>query len=120
MLQGELRPFAVRAACRSPRSSSDRLPATLELSLAAIFFSTVIGCVLGTYSALKRGSAGDSALTVVGMLGVSIPEFFFGLVALLIFALHLGWLPVGGRLMPGYETLWDRLPISCCRPRCCR
>lgn len=88
----------------------DRLPATLELSGVALLFSTVLGCLLGTVSALRKGSVTDSSLTVVGMLGVSIPEFFFGLVAILIFALQLGWLPVGGRLMPGYETLWDRLP----------
>jgi len=88
----------------------DRLPATLELSLAAIFFSTVIGCILGTISALKKGSITDSTLTVAGMLGVSIPEFFFGLVALSYFSLQLGWFPVGGRLMPGYETFWDRFP----------
>jgi len=88
----------------------DRLPATLELSLAAILFSTVIGCILGTISALKKGSLTDSTLTVAGMLGVSIPEFFFGLVALSFFSLQLGWFPVGGRLMPGYETFWDRLP----------
>lgn len=88
----------------------DRLPATLELAIFALFFSTLFGCVLGTISALRRGSATDSALTVVGMLGVSIPEFFFGLVAILIFALNLGWLPVGGRLLPGYETIFDRLP----------
>jgi peptide/nickel transport system permease protein len=88
----------------------DRLPATLELSLVALTFSTILGCILGTFSALKRGSIADSGLTVVGMLGVSIPEFFFGLVALLIFALNLGWLPVGGRLLPGYETIWDRVP----------
>jgi peptide/nickel transport system permease protein len=88
----------------------DRLPATLELSLVALLFSTVLGCILGTYSALRRGSITDSSLTVVGMIGVSIPEFFFGLVALLIFALNLGWLPVGGRLLPGYETIWDRVP----------
>lgn len=88
----------------------DRLPATLELSFVALVFSTILGCILGTISALKRGSLTDSGLTVVGMLGVSIPEFFFGLVALLIFALELGWLPVGGRLLPGYETLLDRLP----------
>ena len=49
-------------------------------------------------------------LSVVGMLGVSIPEFFFGLVALLIFALNLGWLPVGGRLLPGYDSIFDRVP----------
>ena len=88
----------------------DRLPATLELSAAALLLSTLFGCVLGTFSALNKGSHGDSSLTVVGMFGVSIPEFFFGLVAILIFALHLSWLPVGGRLMPGYETFWDRLP----------
>lgn len=88
----------------------DRLPATLELSITAILFSTLFGCILGTLSALKRGSIGDSSLTVIGMLGVSIPEFFFGLVALSFFSLQLGWFPVGGRLMPGYETIWDRLP----------
>jgi peptide/nickel transport system permease protein len=88
----------------------DRLPATLELSIFALVFSTLIGCVLGLISALKRGSATDSALTVVGMFGVSIPEFFFGLVAILVFALNLGWLPVGGRLMPYYESYWDHVP----------
>jgi peptide/nickel transport system permease protein len=88
----------------------DRLPATLELSIFALVFSTLIGCLLGTISALRRGSTTDSTLTVVGMLGVSIPEFFFGLVAILIFALNLGWLPAGGRLLPGYDSLMDRLP----------
>ena len=88
----------------------DRLPATLELSAIALVLSTVLGSILGMISALKRGSIGDSALTVAGMLGVSIPQFIFGLVAILIFTLKLGWLPVGGRLLPGYETFWDRFP----------
>lgn len=88
----------------------DRLPATLELSVFALIFSTLIGCVLGTISALRRGSATDGTLTVIGMLGVSIPEFFFGLVVILIFALNLGWLPAGGRLLPGYDSIFDRLP----------
>ena len=88
----------------------DRLPATLELSAIALFLSTVLGSILGTISALKKGSIGDSALTIAGMLGVSIPQFIFGLLAILLFTLSLDWLPVGGRLLPGYETLWDRLP----------
>ena len=88
----------------------DRLPATLELSIFALVFSTLIGCVLGTISALRRGSATDGTLTVIGMFGVSVPEFFFGLVAILIFALNLGWLPAGGRLLPGYDSFLDRLP----------
>lgn len=92
------------------RILADRLPATLELSVAALLISTVLGSILGIISALKRGSKTDSALTIVGMLGVSVPEFFFGLVAILIFGLNLGWLPVGGRMMPGYVTFWDRLP----------
>jgi len=88
----------------------DRLPATLELSGIALLLSTVFGSLLGTISALKRGSIGDNALTVAGMLGVSIPQFIFGLLAIMLFTLKLGWLPVGGRLVPGYVTFIDRLP----------
>ena len=88
----------------------DRLPATLELSLFALVFSTLLGSALGLISALKRGSATDNTLTVFGMFGVSIPEFFFGLVSILIFALHLDLLPVGGRLMPHYDSYWDHIP----------
>jgi peptide/nickel transport system permease protein len=88
----------------------DRLPATLELSLAALVISTILGSILGTISALTRGTVTDQGLTVVGMLGVSIPEFFFGLVAILVFSLNLDWLPVGGRTLPGYDSFWDRLP----------
>jgi peptide/nickel transport system permease protein len=87
-----------------------RLPATLELAAVALVLSTVFGSILGIISALKRGTATDNTLTVVGMVGVSIPEFFFGLVAITVFALNLGWLPVGGRSMPQYITFWDRLP----------
>ena len=52
----------------------------------------------------------DNALTVFGMIGVSIPQFFFGLVAILVFALKLNWLPSGGRILPEYVTFMDRLP----------
>lgn len=88
----------------------DRLPATLELSGIALIISTVVGSILGTTSALRKGMLSDNLLTVIGMVGVSIPRFFFGLVSILVFSLTLEWLPVGGRLMPGYETFWDRLP----------
>ena len=88
----------------------ERVPATLELSIAALLFSTFFGVILGSISALKRGSLMDNSLTVFGMIGVSIPEFIFGLVALVIFALQLEWLPVGKRLMPGYDSYWDHMP----------
>ena len=88
----------------------ERVPATLELSVAALLFSTFFGVILGSISALKRGSLMDNSLTVFGMIGVSIPEFIFGLVALVVFALQLEWLPVGKRLMPGYDSYWDHMP----------
>jgi peptide/nickel transport system permease protein len=89
---------------------AERLPATLELSVAALLVSTALGCALGLASALNRGKAIDQTLTVAGMIGVSIPEFFFGLVSILVFAIKLKWLPVGGRTRPEYLTFWDRLP----------
>ncbi len=88
----------------------DRLPATLELSFIALILSTIFGSVLGFISAIRKGSIADNTLTIVGMLGVSVPQFVFGLVAILIFSLKLKWLPVGGRLMPEYVTYWDRFP----------
>jgi peptide/nickel transport system permease protein len=92
------------------RTLMERLPATLELSATALLLSSILGSILGTISALKRGTATDNVLTVVGMVGVSIPEFFFGLVAIVVFALNLQWLPVGGRLLPSYTTYWDHIP----------
>jgi peptide/nickel transport system permease protein len=88
----------------------DRLPATLELSISALILSSILGVIFGTISALKRGSLTDNFFTVFGMLGVSVPEFIFGLIALVIFALKLRWLPVGQRLLPGYESYWDHMP----------
>jgi len=88
----------------------DRLPATLELSISALILSSILGVIFGTISALKRGSLTDTFFTVFGMLGVSVPEFIFGLIALVIFALNLRWLPVGQRLLPGYESYWDHMP----------
>lgn len=84
-------------------------PATLQLSVAALFISTMLGSVLGVLSALKKGSIGDNLLTVFGMIGVSIPQFFFGMLCILIFALNLKWLPIGGRTAPGMDGLWENL-----------
>ena len=88
----------------------DRLPATLELSIAALIISSLLGVLFGTLSALYRGSITDNFFTLFGMIGVSVPEFIFGLIALVIFALNLEWLPVGQRLLPGYSSYWDHMP----------
>lgn len=87
----------------------DTFPATLELSVAALVISTLIGSTLGIISAIRRGSFTDNALTVAGMLGVSIPQFFLGMVSILFFALQLKWLPIGGRSMPGQTDFLSHL-----------
>lgn len=77
------------------------VPATLELSIAALLISSILGSILGVISAIKRGSMTDNLLTVAGMIGVSIPQFFFGMICIIIFSLNLGWFPTGGRMAPG-------------------
>lgn len=89
---------------------ADTLPATLELSLAALLISSIFGTLFGILSALQKGRIADNVLTVAGLLGMSIPQFFFGLVSLLIFAINLGWLPIGGRMEAGKEAFFQRLP----------
>ncbi len=86
-----------------------RLPATLELSFAALLISSILGTALGLTSALRKGGVTDNVLTAAGMLGVSVPQFFFGLVSLLLFAIRLNWLPIGGRLEPGQTGLAAQL-----------
>jgi peptide/nickel transport system permease protein len=88
---------------------ANTLPATIELSLAALLFSTVLGSFLGVVSALRRNSIADHALSIAGMIGVAIPQFLFGLIAIIVFVFKLKWLPVGGRMSPGHEALFQRL-----------
>ena len=86
-----------------------KLAATLELSFAALCISSFLGCLLGIFSALRKGSFADTILTVAGMLGLSIPEFFFGLCSLLVCAINNAIFPIGGRLTAGNGTVTDRL-----------
>lgn len=88
---------------------AERLPATLELAVASLLLSTILGTILGVISALKRGSLTDNILSVAGILGLSIPQFFFGMVCILFFALKWKILPVGGRLEPGMTHWYQHL-----------
>lgn len=73
-----------------------RLPETIKLAFATVFVAVVISIPLGIYSAKHRGSMADSAASIVALLGLSMPSFFFGLVMIIIFSLHLGWFDSGG------------------------
>ena len=73
-----------------------RLPATLWLMLGAILFELAIGLTFGVISALWRGRPVDNILMTGSFVAVSAPQFVVGLLLLYIFAVKLGWFPIGG------------------------
>lgn len=76
---------------------AERLPATIELTLAAILLAIAVAIPLGVIAAVKRDSWIDRTLTAVSLFGVSLPGFWFGILLILLFAVQLGIFPVGGR-----------------------
>lgn len=74
-----------------------RIPATVELALAAMLIAVVVGVTFGTIAAVRAGKPEDYATTSFGSLMIAVPNFWFGIVAILVFGLWLGWLPTGGR-----------------------
>lgn len=75
----------------------ERLPATLELSIAAALIALVVGVPLGVYTALKRHGKLSQTLLAFSLFGVSLPTFLIGILLILIFSVQLGWLPSYGR-----------------------
>ena len=75
----------------------ERLPATMELALFALFLALVIGLPLGLYAGLRPERAGSRAIMAASILGFSLPTFWVGLMLIMVFAVILGWLPSTGR-----------------------
>ena len=73
-----------------------RLPFTMNLALASVIISVVIGIPLGIITALNRDKLADNILTTFALVGVSIPNFWLGTMLILLFSVTLGWLPTGG------------------------
>ena len=87
---------------RSHNSVRDDLiryfPNTLELVLLALLLAVVVGLPLGMLSAVSKDTWVDHLVRMVSVSGVAVPAFWLGLMLQLLVALHLGWLPLGGRL----------------------
>ncbi|MDU8941813.1 ABC transporter permease [Ovoidimarina sediminis] len=75
---------------------ASRLPATIELSLAALIFALCVSIPLGVLAAVKKNSILDRIATVTSLFGVSMPGFWFGILLILFFSVTLRWLPVSG------------------------
>ncbi|MDA0675510.1 MAG: ABC transporter permease [Proteobacteria bacterium] len=76
----------------------ERVPATIELTLAAMLIALVVGIGLGVLAAVWRDTTFDRLATSAALLGVSMPGFWFGILLILLFAVGLGVLPVSGRI----------------------
>ncbi|MFN4309362.1 MAG: ABC transporter permease [Ferrovibrio sp.] len=75
----------------------ERMPATLELAIIATFMSVVIGVPLGLYAGLRHETVAARAIMAGSVLGFSLPNFWVGLMLIMVFAVQLGWLPASGR-----------------------
>ena len=84
----------------------ERMPATLELALAAFVLAIAVGIPLGMYAGLRPESPASRAIMAGSILGFSLPTFWVGLMLIMVFAVMLGWLPSTGR---GEFLSWDGL-----------
>jgi peptide/nickel transport system permease protein len=84
-------------------------PATLELATVGILIGAGIGIPLGVWAAVRRGGAADHAVRVMGLVGYSVPIFWLGLMALVLFYAKLGWVAGPGRIDVAFEYSVDRV-----------
>ena len=90
----------------------ERWPATLEIAVAGVIITLSLALPIGVYAAANRGSWLDTFARAFAVLGQAVPAFWVGLIFILVFAVHLGWLPAGGRgtiwhvILPAITTGW--------------
>jgi peptide/nickel transport system permease protein len=80
----------------------DRLPATLSLGVVGVLIALMIAVPAGIYSALRAGRISDTVVRITSQFGVSVPDFWLGILLIALFATTLGWLPTSG-----YRPLFD-------------
>lgn len=103
LVQGD---FGMSYITRAPVSEQlfTRFPNTFKVVIAAMIFCVGIGVPIGIYSATKPNSVFSNISMTIGLLGVSLPIFWLGLLLILLFSVYLGWLPSSG-LDEGFKSL---------------
>lgn len=87
----------------------ERMPATLELALAAMALAILVGVPLGLFAGLRPEGVSGRSIMAFSILGFSLPTFWVGLMLIMVFSVHLGWLPASGR---GPTSLLFGIPVS--------
>ena len=103
MVQGD---FGMSWTYKTPVATliADRIWVSLPLAIYALALSTLVSFPAGIYAASRRGGAGDTAIMGATQLGVAIPNFWFAMILVLVFAINLRWFSAGG--FPGWADPW--------------
>jgi peptide/nickel transport system permease protein len=103
MVQGD---FGMSWTYKTPVATliADRIWVSLPLAIYALALSTLVAFPAGIYVASRRGGAGDTAIMGATQLGVAIPNFWFAMILVLVFAINLRWFSAGG--FPGWADPW--------------
>jgi peptide/nickel transport system permease protein len=83
----------------------ERIPVSLSIALYSMALTLLFGILCGVVAALNRNGWADQGAMIFALLGVSIPNFWLGLMFIVLFSVHLGWLPTGG-YVPWQEDAW--------------
>ncbi len=104
LLQGDLGRSVVTGEPVA-REIAARLPATVQLAVASTLVATAVGVAAGVVSATRQYSWLDYLVMTVALAGISLPVFWLGLMLMLLFSVHLRWLPAGGYGTPAHLVL---------------
>lgn len=105
LLTGDLGASLINPADKVVQKILSRYPATIELALAGLIVAIVIAVPLGVTAGSHQGKLIDNVASVIALLGISLPGFVLGPLAIYLFAIKLDWLPVAGRYGPEYLIL---------------
>jgi len=83
----------------------ERAPVTLWISLYSLVLTIVVGMATGIVAALRHNTWVDQAVSILALIGVSLPNFWLGLMMIILFSVWLGWLPTGGYVAPSADVV---------------
>jgi len=101
VLQGDLG-LSLRTNLPVATLIAQKLPVTIQLAIMSMIFAVAIGIPMGIMAAVRKGTTLDFVANIVALSGLSIPNFWLGIMLILLVSVNLGWLPASG-----YESLFD-------------